>query len=729
MKLSFRLRHYIFSTGVFAVLSVACLQSATVTWVGGGNATASPWDLPSTWSSGSLPGPDDDVVIGGTLLNNGATILGANGNLTLTATDSNPFSPTVRSITFDNSLNQFSPSGGLRLQNSVAPTIGTNQTITLSTAGIDAIKVLSGNATFFSRSFSSNANLQVNLGYSGLANFSVATGSTLVLAGANSAAPSVLTGTGGVIKTGGGTLQLDTTPNNFTGGFVITGGNVNFTNANRLGSEATLNPTAVVVNGGTLNFTATGNGTVTSNATRGYAFGTGNATINVVTPGIIYVINGVVSDVAGQSGSLTKTGPGSLRLSANNTFSGRTVILGGNLSLTNNLALQNSALDTSGPGLVLLGSLVTTPTFGGLRGSANIASVVATNYANVTSLTLNPASGQTVTYSGVLSDGAAGMTLTKSGLGTQILSGNNTYTGSTTVAAGTLELSGSQASPLSVSDGSTLRFTLNDGLSPVVSSTSSLTLSSNSTVAISGTPVASTTYTLYSASAITGTPVLAAPVAGYELVVESNALKLKPTAAADTTPPVITLNGSVSVPVSWGDTYTDLGATATDETAPATPTVFTTVTPGGSVNTAKPGVYTVTYNATDAAGNPATPVTRTVTVSIANPATVGADGLSPLMKYAFGANGPADHVQAPFLNSTATTLTLTAVVRTDDPAVVVSGEAVNDLNGTWGTGGTVTVTTAADQSNLPPNCARRIFSVDTTGASRKFLRLVVVGAF
>ena len=68
-------------------------------------------------------------------------------------------------------------------------------------------------------------------------------------------------------------------------------------------------------------------------------------------------------------------------------------------------------------------------------------------------------------------------------------------------------------------------------------------------------------------------------------------------------------------------------------------------------------------------------------------------------------------------------------MRTNDPAVVVSGEAVNDLNGTWGTGGTVTVTAAADQSNLPAGCVRRVFTVDTTSAPRKFLRLVVVGTF
>jgi hypothetical protein len=62
----------------------------------------------------------------------------------------------------------------------------------------------------------------------------------------------------------------------------------------------------------------------------------------------------------------------------------------------------------------------------------------------------------------------------------------------------------------------------------------------------------------------------------------------------------------------------------------------------------KPGSYTLTYNATDVAGHAATPVSRTVTVSIADANTIGADGFSPLMRYAFGASGPNDPIQVPF---------------------------------------------------------------------------------
>lgn len=75
----------------------------------------------------------------------------------------------------------------------------------------------------------------------------------------------------------------------------------------------------------------------------------------------------------------------------------------------------------------------------------------------------------------------------------------------------------------------------------------------------------------------------------------------------DTTAPVVTINGS-DVSLLLQDSYVDAGATANDDEDGAI-TVVTT----SSVNTDLVGVYTVTYSATDAAGNEGT-ATRTVTV-------------------------------------------------------------------------------------------------------------------
>jgi hypothetical protein len=171
--------------------------------------------------------------------------------------------------------------------------------------------------------------------------------------------------------------------------------------------------------------------------------------------------------------------------------------------------------------------------------------------------------------------------------------------------------------------------------------------------------------------------------------------------------------------VAWGDSYTDAGATATDNVDSSV-----TVTSSGSVNTAVPGTYTITYNATDAANNSATPVTRTVTVS-APSSEVGADGLSGLLRYAFGANGPSDTVTKPTSTLSAGKLAITAIVRTNNPNLTVLGQAVTNLpnyaSGTSIVGADVAAD--ADQTNVTNGCERQVFSVEQGTDAKKFLRL------
>ena len=80
----------------------------------------------------------------------------------------------------------------------------------------------------------------------------------------------------------------------------------------------------------------------------------------------------------------------------------------------------------------------------------------------------------------------------------------------------------------------------------------------------------------------------------------------------DTTAPVITLIGSASVEIELGYEYTDEGATAVDNKDGTITSEITTV---NSVDVDTEGTYTVTYDVTDAAGNVATQVVRTVTVT------------------------------------------------------------------------------------------------------------------
>ena len=80
----------------------------------------------------------------------------------------------------------------------------------------------------------------------------------------------------------------------------------------------------------------------------------------------------------------------------------------------------------------------------------------------------------------------------------------------------------------------------------------------------------------------------------------------------DFTAPVISLIGSATVNIELGTSYTDAGATATDNIDGI---LTSSIVSTGSVNTSAQGSYTISYNVADAAGNNATQVIRTVVVS------------------------------------------------------------------------------------------------------------------
>jgi len=165
-------------------------------------------------------------------------------------------------------------------------------------------------------------------------------------------------------------------------------------------------------------------------------------------------------------------------------------------------------------------------------------------------------------------------------------------------------------------------------------------------------------------------------------------------AVVDTTAPVITIVGSASVTEELGDTYTDAGATATDSSGAIT------VTTTGTVDTETVGTYTLTYTASDASGNDATAVTRTVVV---------ADTTAPMITLVGNASVNAE------LDSSYTDAGATA---TDLPASLVSGDRVTvTTTGTVDTDtlGTYTLTyTATDTSGNVNTATRTVSVVDTT---------------
>lgn len=87
-------------------------------------------------------------------------------------------------------------------------------------------------------------------------------------------------------------------------------------------------------------------------------------------------------------------------------------------------------------------------------------------------------------------------------------------------------------------------------------------------------------------------------------------------APADTIRPVITLTGSATMSLVQGSTFTDPGATATDN---VDGNITSRIVKTGSVNTAAVGTYTLRYDVRDNAGNAATTVSRTVNVTGTTP--------------------------------------------------------------------------------------------------------------
>ena len=92
----------------------------------------------------------------------------------------------------------------------------------------------------------------------------------------------------------------------------------------------------------------------------------------------------------------------------------------------------------------------------------------------------------------------------------------------------------------------------------------------------------------------------------------------------DTTIPVITLSGSGTITLEVFSIYTDSGATYTDN-YDGTGSVIAS----GTVDENTVGSYTLTYDHTDANGNAADQVTRTVNVVDTTKAVITLNGNDP----------------------------------------------------------------------------------------------------
>lgn len=293
----------------------------------------------------------------------------------------------------------------------------------------------------------------------------------------------VLSGTGSLIKNGAGVLTLSGL-NTYTGGTTINAGTLALSGFNDwgLGGGGPNGNVQVTINSpGTLRFEANNmrgdmtlnGGTVVSN--NGFA-STWDGTVDLQSTSTLNTSVGAlwVPAVISGTGGLTKSGNSFLVLSNANTFSGNTRNNAGMFLLAHPLALQNSILDATnsvnGGQDIGFRTSVNALTLGGLSGTKNLASIFTTGnggsfstnlnnpavqtfvvpvggYRGLTSITLNPGTGITPSYSGIIADGAPGMSVVKTGAGTQTLSGANSYTGSTAVIDGTLALGAANTLP------------------------------------------------------------------------------------------------------------------------------------------------------------------------------------------------------------------------------------------------------------------------------------------
>ena len=453
MKYLLRNRARLLAITIGLMLTMTFAQATTYyTWNNGDPASLNSW-----WTSNNGTGghPANFTTAG--------DVFTIQNNNTMTATG--PWSigagaTTSSSLTIQSSCTLAMASYLLTL-NSCNVTISSSGTLTgsggITVSGTLSNNTLSGITTTGAFTISKTAGTASLSGTNTCTSLIINSGATLSLSGGEN--NSLSTGTGGVQLYTSSTSPGST----ITGtGTLTLGGDVAVSN-NGLPYGASISCNVALTNNSSRLFTVADDGTTATDLK----------------------ISGVIST----NGALTKQGAGTMELSGLNTYSGTTTVTAGILRATNNTIAAN----TNGPfgkhasGLNLSGGkiesnvvtfsrpIAVTGTNSGLDayGSARTISstitlaIASTFNLNVGGTTAASAEGQDLTLSGVISNSSGTLTLTKIGSSNVILSNaSNSYSGLTTISAGTLKLGsagGATNTPLgttttgtSVSSGGTL---------------------------------------------------------------------------------------------------------------------------------------------------------------------------------------------------------------------------------------------------------------------------------
>ena len=290
-------------------------------------------------------------------------------------------------------------------------------------ANTSAVTVAAG-ATFNLNSFAETVG-----SIAGAGNITLGT-ATLIAGGDNTSSSfsGVLSGSGGLTKVGTGTTTLSGV-NTYTGATTITTGTVRLAGGSAIAdvSAVTLANTAGVALD--LNGTDEAIGSLAGGGTSGGNVLLGSAILTTGANNTSTTYAGVISG----SGGLVKAGTGIMTLSGSNAYTGPSTIGAGTLQL----AAANRIADTSAL------TVVAGATFNLNSFAETVGSIAGAGAITLGTATLNSGADNTTTsFAGAIS-GSGGFT--KVGIGATTLSGVNTYTGPTTINAGTLRLQGGSA--------------------------------------------------------------------------------------------------------------------------------------------------------------------------------------------------------------------------------------------------------------------------------------------
>jgi len=320
----------------------------------------------------------------------------------------------------------------------------------------------------------------------------------------------VISGTGSVEQAGTGTTCL-TGENTYTGGTTISAGTLQLgdggTSGSILGDVATTGGTLAfnrsddhtydgVVSGtgsveqagsGTTRLTGahthTGGTTITGGILQlGDGGTTGSVSGDIVNDATLALNRSnfvILGNLISGTGDLLHNGSGTTILTAANTFSGATTITGGQIVLGHALGLQNSTLVLDRTNSFDLNGF--DATLGGLTGSIDLA-------LGAQGITIGN-NGDDTTYDGILSGTGS---LTKVGVGTLTLTADQTYTGGTTISAGTLQIGNGGTSGIllgDVVDNGVLAFNRSDDLTfaGAISGSGGVTQNGSGVLSLTGT--------------------------------------------------------------------------------------------------------------------------------------------------------------------------------------------------------------------------------------------------